>query len=103
MCLSVFQHADTGMDFPRVYGQNTSQLEFVKEPDQLHLVQEQRSNAKKGTTCEICFSRFPSASKLKRHYLTHTDERKFKCPVCPAAFKLNHDLKRHMNRFKHMA
>lgn len=36
--------------------------------------------------CDICFKKFVSPSKLKRHYLIHTGQRPFKCDVCGKTF-----------------
>lgn len=35
-------------------------------------------------------------SKLRRHQLVHTGEKKFKCPVCEKNFSLDFNLKTHM-------
>jgi KRAB domain-containing zinc finger protein len=38
--------------------------------------------------CEVCQRAFVNAGHLKRHRLTHTNERAFACKDCPQTFKL---------------
>uniref|UniRef100_A0A1B6GJM7 C2H2-type domain-containing protein n=1 Tax=Cuerna arida TaxID=1464854 RepID=A0A1B6GJM7_9HEMI len=37
--------------------------------------------------CEICGKEYKSKAILKRHRLTHFDEKPFKCEICGASFK----------------
>ncbi|KAG5876662.1 hypothetical protein JTB14_027139 [Gonioctena quinquepunctata] len=46
-------------------------------------------------TCEICKKVVKSKKLLKHHMETH-DEKKLKCTECPAAFKQNKNLRRHI-------
>lgn len=39
--------------------------------------------------CSICGKRSENMANLNRHYLIHSDERTFKCPLCDKLFKTN--------------
>ncbi|NXQ65021.1 MAZ protein, partial [Anthoscopus minutus] len=42
---------------------------------------------RKSHACETCGKGFRDVYHLKRHRLSHTDERPFQCPVCQQRFK----------------
>ena len=46
--------------------------------------------------CQICFKTFRDASTLKRHLLTHSDERPYKCTECDKAFRRKDHLQEHV-------
>ncbi|XP_023320610.1 gastrula zinc finger protein XlCGF57.1 [Eurytemora carolleeae] len=48
--------------------------------------------------CEVrgCKGSFTERSKLRRHMVVHTGERKFECPLCKTKFSLRHNLKVHL-------
>uniref|UniRef100_A0A8C3MLB8 Uncharacterized protein n=1 Tax=Geospiza parvula TaxID=87175 RepID=A0A8C3MLB8_GEOPR len=43
--------------------------------------------ARKSHACDTCGKAFRDVYHLKRHRLSHTDERPFQCPVCQQRFK----------------
>ncbi|KAM5129421.1 zinc finger protein 770 [Mantella aurantiaca] len=45
--------------------------------------------------CDRCDKAFPSMSKLRRHYLTHTGQKPFPCAECGRSFRQSAHLKRH--------
>ncbi|ROL55305.1 Zinc finger protein 770 [Anabarilius grahami] len=50
----------------------------------------------KKRVCPICHKRFGAPSKLKRHFLIHTDLRPFQCSICCRGFKYLYHLKSHL-------
>ena len=48
--------------------------------------------------CSTCGKRFAKKSSLQNHQATHSDERNFKCKICPddRYFKTKDQLKMHM-------
>lgn len=46
--------------------------------------------------CDKCNATFKKTTYLKRHILTHTDEKPFKCDICNWGFFQHCNLKRHM-------
>ncbi|KXJ09713.1 zinc finger and BTB domain-containing protein 17 [Exaiptasia diaphana] len=48
--------------------------------------------------CDQCSKDFASPYNLKRHLLTHTDEKPFQCEVCARQFKEKSSLSKHMKR-----
>ncbi|CAD5118018.1 DgyrCDS6759 [Dimorphilus gyrociliatus] len=48
--------------------------------------------------CPHCFRAFPWESSLKRHVLTHTGQKPFKCPCCSVYFSTKSNRERHVAR-----
>ncbi|NXD46871.1 MAZ protein, partial [Copsychus sechellarum] len=46
-----------------------------------------RAAPRKSHACDTCGKAFRDVYHLKRHRLSHTDERPFQCPVCQQRFK----------------
>lgn len=53
---------------------------------------------KKKYPCSFCSKVFGWSTDLKRHVLTHTGERPFKCKLCDASFTRNFLLQKHENK-----
>jgi KRAB domain-containing zinc finger protein len=49
----------------------------------------------KSSVCDICGHTSVNESQMKNHKITHSDERPFKCLLCPAVFKLDYSLQSH--------
>jgi len=49
----------------------------------------------KNIACSVCNKMVYSNSDLKRHMVTHSDEKSFSCDKCTASFKLKSELYRH--------
>ncbi|NXA74436.1 MAZ protein, partial [Thryothorus ludovicianus] len=46
-----------------------------------------KAASRKSHACDTCGKAFRDVYHLKRHRLSHTDERPFQCPVCQQRFK----------------
>uniref|UniRef100_A0A8R1I9V3 C2H2-type domain-containing protein n=1 Tax=Caenorhabditis japonica TaxID=281687 RepID=A0A8R1I9V3_CAEJA len=46
--------------------------------------------------CDECFAIFSSVDKLRRHFLTHSDEGQSVCAFCNKVIKYKYNLKTHM-------
>eukprot|EP01083_Nonionella_stella_P267287 903064_1 len=58
---------------------------------------EQRTNINKHTfECDVCHKVLKSRSALKKHMITHSDNRPFTCDKCPKAFKRKFGLNQHL-------
>ncbi|XP_037501532.1 zinc finger protein 513 [Rhipicephalus sanguineus] len=54
------------------------------------------SGKEEGLLCLVCLRTFPDTHSLKRHGLTHTGEKKYKCSLCPYATISSTFLQRHV-------
>ncbi|XP_047121721.1 zinc finger protein 572-like [Schistocerca piceifrons] len=73
---------------------------LIKEQDQMEnvAVTEEKSAGKRRYPCRLCPKAFGWSTDLKRHILTHTGERPFKCRSCDATFTRNFLLQKHESR-----
>ncbi|XP_051511434.1 zinc finger protein 770 isoform X2 [Myxocyprinus asiaticus] len=69
---------------------------FPIPPWNTQSVTENCNGKKRIYDCPICLKRFGAPSKLKRHYLIHTDQRPFPCSICGHAFRQLSNLKIHI-------
>ncbi|XP_069676084.1 ras-responsive element-binding protein 1-like [Periplaneta americana] len=49
-------------------------------------------------SCPYCLRKFPWSSSLRRHVLTHTGQKPYKCPHCPLLFTTKSNCDRHLLR-----
>ncbi|KAL1115315.1 hypothetical protein AAG570_007345 [Ranatra chinensis] len=49
-------------------------------------------------SCPYCLRKFPWSSSLRRHVLTHTGQKPYKCPHCPLLFTTKSNCDRHLTR-----
>lgn len=67
-------------------------------PDTILLNAPINNNDGNKNTCTTCFKSFKKPSTLKRHLITHTNIKPFKCSYCGRAFNVKHNLVRHKKR-----
>ncbi|XP_065206773.1 uncharacterized protein LOC135836100 [Planococcus citri] len=56
------------------------------------------SSAPNRVHCDFCYRSFPWASSLRRHTLTHTGQKPYKCSNCPLLFTTKSNCDRHFLR-----
>jgi len=56
------------------------------------------STAPNRVTCPYCHRKFPWSSSLRRHILTHTGQKPYKCAHCPLLFTTKSNCDRHLLR-----
>lgn len=56
------------------------------------------SNSPNSVLCPFCQRKFPWASSLRRHILTHTGQKPYKCSKCPLLFTTKSNCERHLFR-----
>ncbi|XP_028414748.1 zinc finger protein 184-like [Dendronephthya gigantea] len=100
-----------GKTFPRKYTHKVHMSRFCMKPGEVSGIGDEtwtttsekaahvKTNmvaTKTSEPCHICFKTFRDASTLKRHLLTHSDERPYKCTECDKAFRRKDHLQEHV-------
>jgi hypothetical protein len=49
-------------------------------------------------TCDVCHKEFKSKKYLRQHYVLHTGEKNYDCPVCTLEFAQNHVMRSHLKK-----
>lgn len=73
---------------------------LAPKPESAVIVKElsSQSPSKKKYACHLCTKVFGWSTDLKRHILTHTGERPFRCETCQATFTRNFLLQKHQTK-----
>jgi KRAB domain-containing zinc finger protein len=106
---NIYKCERCGKSFPRKYTHKVHMSRFCGKPDQETSDSETWTGVNKATNakssmvasktsepCQLCFKTFRDASTLKRHLLTHSDERPYKCTECDKAFRRKDHLQEHV-------
>jgi len=86
----------------KVYYQQNGKLNHSSVESELVLCDVEKilssPTSKKKYPCHLCSKVFGWSTDLKRHILTHTGERPFKCDACEATFTRNFLLQKHQRK-----
>lgn len=86
----------------KVYYQQNGKLNHSSVESELVLCDVEKilssPTSKKKYQCHLCSKVFGWSTDLKRHILTHTGERPFKCDACAATFTRNFLLQKHQKK-----
>lgn len=93
LCTKIFEDTE----------QNLTNGEITAAPDDFNPIKfcsitMEVKNQKKKYPCTFCAKVFGWSTDLKRHILTHTGQRPFKCKLCDATFTRNFLLQKHENK-----
>lgn len=67
----------------------------LPEPDMIKRRLKKEANNDKAHECQMCPMKFKTATQLRQHLVTHSDERNFECSICFKRFKTRKTLKGH--------
>ena len=91
--------SDSGKDEVVTWGQShtaTTKITHTSPTNKVLPTKTSVSNNKSSDPCHICHKTFRDSSTLKRHLLTHSDERPFKCSQCSKSFRRKDHLQEHV-------
>lgn len=90
--------SDSGKDEVVAWGQldTATKITHTSPTNKASSTKTSVSNNKSSDPCHICHKTFRDSSTLKRHLLTHSDERPFKCRQCNKSFRRKDHLQEHV-------
>lgn len=74
----------------------SEELEKIEETSPLNNPKRRKQHPEGQFSCEYCDKSCPSQSKLERHLVVHTKEKKFSCSQCGQRFTQQSSLKTHI-------
>lgn len=75
--------------------QNIQEFQNIQDVQNVQDNKKENDKRKRSFACSICFKKFARAEHVKRHILSHSQERPFKCSTCNFASSRSDNLAQH--------